>query len=273
MAFTENINGYLTRLAGNAILSSAEKASIKTSITTLKQRINSHFFGQVTDHFIFGSYSRGTILPRRIDEHSDVDYMIVFSDANYQPQTYLNKLRRFVELYYNRSEIVQSHPTIQLKLGHICFELVPATKEWFFNNLRIPAKASDYSNWVDTDPTGFNGTLVAKNQEHKQIIKPLVRVMKYWNARNAYPFESYELERFVVSQNFNDWSLFGSPSKSLKDCFYTCIENLSLGWSSPQWKRQRLEHVKKVIRSVEAYESAEETTQALNVIKHLLPMV
>jgi len=272
MAFAENINGYLTRLAGNAILNSAEKASIKTSISTLQQRIDSYFSNQLTEHFIFGSYSRGTILPRRIDEHSDIDYMIVFSDGSYQPQTYLDRLRRFVELYYKRSEIVQSHPTIQLKLGHICFELVPATEDWL-GHLKIPARAVDYINWVDTDPTGFNASLVAKNQEHSQIIKPLVRIMKYWNARNGYPFESYELEQFIVSQNFSDWGLLGIPSKSLKDCFYTCIENLSLGWSSPQWKRQRLEHVKKVIRSVEAYESTAETIQALNVIKHLLPMV
>jgi hypothetical protein len=65
-----------------------------------------------------------------MDEKSDIDYMVVFSDRDYQPQTYLDRLRRFTEYYYQKSEIKQSHPTIQLELNHIRFELVPAVKDW-----------------------------------------------------------------------------------------------------------------------------------------------
>jgi len=271
MAFIENVNGYLTRLAGKAVLSGTEKISIGLSVKTLKQRLNAHFAGELSDHLIFGSYSRGTILPRSMDERSDVDYMVIFSDGNYQPQTYLDKLRRFVETHYSRSEIVQSHPTIQLILGHIRFELVPATKDWF-DGLKIPAKASDYAKWVDTDPIGFNTTLISKNQEYAQLIKPLVRIVKYWNARSGYPFESYALEQQVVSQNYNSWNIFDTTPPSLKSCFYIFMDSLDTGYYIPQWKRQRIDHAKNIITSAKAYESSGSSLQAAHVIRQLLPM-
>src|SRR5690606_40140815 len=59
--------------------------------------------------------SRGTILPRSMDEQSDIDYMVVFSDGSATPQTYLNRLKTFVEKRYGSSEIYQSSPTIVLR--------------------------------------------------------------------------------------------------------------------------------------------------------------
>ncbi|MCP2775197.1 SMODS domain-containing nucleotidyltransferase, partial [Salmonella enterica] len=91
----------------------------------------------------------------------------------------LDRLRRFAELRYASSEVAQSHPTVALELNHIRFELVPALKSWF-SGLQIPAKGSDYQSWQDTDPNGFNEKLVNANQANANLIKPLVRIMKYW---------------------------------------------------------------------------------------------
>src|SRR5260370_9100413 len=49
----------------------------------------------IAQHFRFGSSTRGTILPRSMDEQSDIDYMVVFSDGSATPQTYLNRLKSF----------------------------------------------------------------------------------------------------------------------------------------------------------------------------------
>lgn len=54
--------------------------------------------GSLKQHFRFGSSTRGTILPRSMDEQSDIDYMIVFNENNATPQTYLNRLKTFVEI-------------------------------------------------------------------------------------------------------------------------------------------------------------------------------
>lgn len=119
---------YLTNTASNAELSSTEQSSISTSITTLQTRMALHFdSGVIKQHFRFGSSTRGTILPRSLDEKSDIDYLVVFNENNATPQTYLNRLKSFVEKRYGSSEIYQSSPTIVLELNHIKFDLVPAT--------------------------------------------------------------------------------------------------------------------------------------------------
>ncbi|WP_328516178.1 SMODS domain-containing nucleotidyltransferase [Ralstonia pseudosolanacearum] len=53
---------------------------------------------------------------RAMDDRSDIDYMVVFSDSGATPQTYLNRLKIFVEKRYGSSEIYQSSPTIVLEL-------------------------------------------------------------------------------------------------------------------------------------------------------------
>ncbi len=260
------VNSYLTNLAEQAIIRDSEKESIKRSIDTLKSRLNFYFNSEISEHFIFGSYSRGTILPRNMDDNSDIDYMVVFEDSSYKSQTYLDKLRRFVENSYSRSEIEQSNPTIVLSLNHIRFELVPAI--YLYPQLQIPAKASDYRDWIPTDPTGFNSKLTEKNKSHNNLIKPLVRLLKYWNVVNQRPFESYSLEQKVVDCYFNN--LY---SKQLKDYFYEFVEGMVVGYSDPQWKKEKVERAKRLVKEARSYEGQGLLTSAENTIKNLLPPV
>jgi hypothetical protein len=46
-----------------------------------------------------------------MDYHSDIDYMVVLKEDGSVPQTYLDRIKRFAERYYNRSEIKQSNPS------------------------------------------------------------------------------------------------------------------------------------------------------------------
>lgn len=126
------VNSYLAGLASSAIIRNEEQISIRRSIANLQTKLANEFHGELADHFIFGSYSRGTILPRFMDERSDIDYMVVFKDGSLRPQSYLSRLRRFVERNYTRSEIYQSNPTVVLALNHINFELVPAIDSWMW---------------------------------------------------------------------------------------------------------------------------------------------
>lgn len=100
-----SVNNYLTNLSSNLVLSSAENSSIRLSIETLSKRLDWHFNkGELHRHFQFGSNTRSTILPRRVDSKSDVDYMIVFKNLNnYKPATLLGHLRKFVLKYYSNS--------------------------------------------------------------------------------------------------------------------------------------------------------------------------
>lgn len=266
-----SINSYLVNLANAAITRDQEKLAIQRSINNLQVRLKNHFGMQMDSSIVFGSYSRGTILPRSMDEHSDVDYMVIFSDKGMRPQTYLDRLRRFAEQNYQRSDIEQSNPTIVLYLNHIRFELVPATTSW--NGLQIPARATDYNDWLDTNPTDFNSNLVKANQANGNLIKPLVRLVKYWNASSNYPFESYSLEKKVAEQNYG-FGFFGlQTSRRLDDYFFNSVESLEFGWSAPQWKKDAVSRLKALVSQAQTLERGGNVAQAEATIKKLLPPV
>lgn len=265
-----SINSYLTSVSSRAIISDAEKESIRTSINTLRYRLDYYFGSGIVNQSMFGSFTRGTILPRRIDTTSDVDYMVEFSDTTKQPQTYLDRLSRFANEKYSSSEISQSNPTIVLSLNHIRFDLVPAVKTGYYTQmLNIPAKATSYQNWIETDPTAFNDELLSKNGKHDYKIKPLIRLLKYWNSTHRLrPFESYELEQAVVRKSFV-CSYFGPPS--LTDYLFEFLEGMSVDYYSPQYKKDAIEKAKEIITAVKGYDSREMPINAMAQMKRLLP--
>ncbi len=192
-----SVNSYLQDLASELILSSSEKNHVSTSLDAIKSKINTYFGSDVTEKKVFGSYSRETILPRKADESSDIDLMVVFNNPySYKPQTFLNRLKNFAENYYSRSEIYQSSPTIVLELQHIKFELTPAYK--YYGTYYIPNGQSD---WMITDPDGFSATLVECNKNNGNKIKPVVRLLKHWNIQNnSRNIASFELEKTIANE-------------------------------------------------------------------------
>jgi predicted nucleotidyltransferase len=262
------VSSYLKKLSDGAIIRDTEKASIKRSIVMLKSRVEKYFGDSVREKLIFGSYTRNTILPRLMDEKSDIDYMVLFESDGVTPQSYLNRLKCFIENYYSTSEIKQDHPTIKLNLNHITFELVPAL-EGFWGGYKIPSKTDGIDDWISTSPNGFNTELTDKNTNHGYLIKPLTRLVKYWNAQNGYVFESYSLEQDIVNYSFNGTGFFSTPD--LKSYFYEFMLDLSLSWNAPQWKKDKLSRAKTILKNVKNYEWQDQPYNAENEIKKLLP--
>jgi len=217
-----SINNYLDSLSSILVLKNSEKESIKRSIATLRQRLNL-YFDNIEEMIEFGSFTRGTILPRKADPKSDIDFMIVFDNSNdYKPQTYLNQLKRFAEKYYSSSEIFQSSPTIVLSLNHIKFELVPAyTSGPLWKTYYIPAPRNTFYEWIETRPNEFNETLTRKNGQENNKVKPMVRLAKYWNATNGYVYSSFLLEKYIVEQGY------GYYCSSISDYFFEFVQRLS----------------------------------------------
>ncbi|MFH1985241.1 MAG: nucleotidyltransferase [Pseudomonadota bacterium] len=258
-----SVNSHLVNLASDLVLSEVEKSSISTSITTLSSRLSVYFGSGVTNHFQFGSSTRGTILPRKADKNSDIDYMVVFdtSDGQKKPQTYLDRLKRFAESKYSTSEISQSSPTIVLSLNHIKFELVPAIYNYGY---QIPSPASSWSDWTSTDPAGTNDALQSKNKSENYQVKPLVRLLKYWNARKGHPFRSFELEQYVVGKFF--WSC-----SALKDYFYDLWSGFSCTYDTAQYIKDMVASAKEHARKAKEYEDANMPVNAEFEIKKIVP--
>ncbi|HCE5838038.1 TPA: nucleotidyltransferase [Pseudomonas aeruginosa] len=254
-----SVLSYLERRASEAVLSDAEKRSINTSITTLRARLISYFGKNVSEQFQFGSSTRGTILPRKMDEGSDIDYMIVFSESGYTPQTYLDRVKRFAETYYSRSEIKQSSPTIVLELNHIKFDLVPALKSYYAYQI-----VGRNGEWLDTNPNDFNETLTAKNNQELFKIKPTIRLVKFWNARSGYVFDSYSLEKWIVGLSY--WGCINQAQY-----LFNVFDNLSPYSIDTQWRREKVERAKRIIATVRQYEQDGMPYSAEEEVKKLIP--
>ncbi len=254
-----SVNSYLAGRASDAVLTTSEQDSINRSIATLQTRLNSYFGTGLTSHFRFGSSTRGTILPRKMDSHSDIDYMIVFAEGGYTPQTYLNRLRKFVDTYYSSSDVKQSSPTIVLELNHIKFDLVPAlASAW--GGYQIP-KGGDA--WQITNPNDFNTSLTAKNTANHYLIKPTIRLMKYWNAKNSFVFDSYALEKWVVDQHY----FFISNQR---DYLLETFEKLTVP-TATQWGKERVERAKRIVAEVRRLERENMPYSAEAEVKNLIP--
>ncbi|TBD01829.1 nucleotidyltransferase [Rhizobium ruizarguesonis] len=241
-----SVNSYLASRASSAVLSEEERKSTNTSITTLGVRLDSWFQvdgDKLQSHFRFGSQTRGTILPRRDDQHSDVDYMVVFEKGGRKPQSYLDRLKKFVEGKYSTSEVYQSSPTIVLELNHIKFELVPAL-HYYGSTYQIPSGPSD---WQSTSPNDFNATLEEKNKNNGYLIKPTIRLAKIWNAANGYVFNSYLFEKWVCEQNY--WF-----ANNQRDCLFTVFDNLQ-ATDSAAWRNERITRAKRLVTEIRENES------------------
>lgn len=262
-----SVNGYLTTLSSNLVLSSSENSSIRTSISTLSSRLNSYFNnGELHKHFQFGSSTRGTILPRKADSNSDIDYMVVFKNPNnYKPETLLNYLRHFMKAKYSSSEIYKDSPTMVLELNHIKFELVPAIQD-IWGNLSIPSRTNYFSDWMSTDPTGFNDKITSVNVNNNFKIKPAIRLMKYWNTNKLNNhYSSYLLEGRVVDK-FNYLS-----RDSIKDYVFDSIDMLIYDFSDSQTFKNKLDRAKEIVRNTRDFERQGYPVSAKNEIKKLFP--
>lgn len=260
-----SVNTHLADLASNLVLSDSEKSSISASITTLESRLDAYFGSNITERFQFGSNTRGTILPRKADSNSDIDYMVVFdtSDGQKKPQAYLDRLKKFSETKYSTSEISQSNPTIVLSLNHTKFELVPALNNYGY---QIPSPASSQTEWIFTDPKAANQAIQDKNKAESYQIKPLVRLIKYWNATQGHPFTSFSIEQYIVGKYF--WSC-----TVLKDYFYNFWSDFSCSYDTAQYIKDKVERAKRYAAQAKQYEDNNMPFSAEDEIKKIVPIL
>lgn len=198
-----SVNSYLLHMQGELYVNGTEKEKIKKSINAISIRLNSYFGdGKKCEHRIikkeiFGSYDRDTMLSRKYDEKSDIDYMIVFEDAKqYNPQTCLNWLKGFAEHWYPNSIVKQSLPTIVIELENIKFELVPA-----YESFGMKYIALNDSSWQYTNPKELNDKMTNLNVKTEYAFKRNIRAIKYWNIRKNYrKYESFDLENYLTEK-------------------------------------------------------------------------
>ena len=176
-----NCDTYLKDFSSRLVLKDKEKEHVETSIKYIKSMLYRYFGSEIKDIKVFGSYSRRTVLPRNIDESSDIDIMVVFNNIDRKPQTYLNQLKVFAEYYYKNSIVRQSLPTVVIELNHIKFELVPGQKvfgwsQYFEDMYNIPGRNNE---WLNTDVKKFDALLRMANKNNNYKRHPVAGRMPF----------------------------------------------------------------------------------------------
>jgi predicted nucleotidyltransferase len=204
-----SFNNTLKDIAKNLIITKQEKETIKKRLKNFEEKLYNYFDEEIDNISVFGSFKRGTILPRRFDQNSDVDILIVFNQDKKEltPQTYINQLQKFASKEYPRTLVKKDYPCVILEMDKIKFDLVPCRISTPLINLfgsfkyQIPNRSD---NWINTYPDDFHDTLKDANTSYNSIVKPIIRLLKCWNAYNDYPFSSFELEQAIVDMDFSD---------------------------------------------------------------------
>jgi len=202
------LNNHLKRISAELFIKydAEERRKIDKSINHVFNKLEEYFTDQIDEVLVFGSYSRDTILPRKFDSNSDIDILIQFNTENYnklKPESYRSQLKKFASIHYPNSSVIKDHPSILVELNHIKFDFVPAIFDdgIFYDSIEIPDKDGS---WMETEPETFNKKLTKANTNYNSIVKPIVRLSKYWNATHGYPYYSFELETAIADMDFSD---------------------------------------------------------------------
>jgi predicted nucleotidyltransferase len=194
-----DINSYYLQLSKTLLFSSDKRERIDKSIEYFKEKIWGQFQDRLQEVVVFGSYSRDTIISN--DNEADVDIVIIYKTREVQPDTYLKQIKTFCEDTYRRSTIYQDHPTIVIDMEHIKFEIVPSIYV-SSGTVKIPAPKSKELKWVNTNPKDLLTKVQTKDRGNKNLILPVIRILKYWNTLNDRPFLSFQIERAIIDTTF-----------------------------------------------------------------------
>ncbi len=264
-----SIDNYLRTLSSNYYLknSSNETIKINASVNNLFNNLNKELGILIKRKFVFGSYDRDTILPRKFDAKSDVDIMIVFNHTDYErtPDTYRAWLKNFADKYYkNRygSDVVKSFPTVSIKLDHIHYDLVPAKEELNFlgSTISIPGNLG----WRTTDPNDIKQKLITANANYNQVVRPIIRLLKAWNCDNGYPFDSYILELLITGMNF-----YGD---NVQTGFFYAISQIGSSFGDTQFKINKINSLHYNVSQVKIALNAEDNIKAKQWLHKILPL-
>jgi predicted nucleotidyltransferase len=254
------VSTYLSELADGFVFSENQKNQIKTSVQTIKDRLEAYFsktIYSVKEIRIFGSYDRNTIINNK---DVDVDIMVLFENSQgYTPQTYLNKLKEFANNSYSQSINAQSNPAIKISLNHITFELVPAYQKYLQYGIKsyfIPKTSNNtfsFEAWEQTE-FDFNKKIKEACNNSKNIYR-LILLMKSWCSKNNY-ISSYKLEQFIVEQYYYNCN-------TLFDYISTFVDNTN-------WKvDNKLKVLKDYMDKAKEYKNNGDENNAIEELKKI----
>jgi hypothetical protein len=177
---------WLRNLIASVEPSVAQKAGASRSHNHLRELMDLGRFGSgIVDSYLSGSYARDTAIAP-ID---DVDIIFVIdprarADGMWSrptPDRVLETFAAAIRYRYPDSSVRTQRRSVCLQLNHLDIDVVPAIRHASIpEGIHIPD--SNSGNWIYSAPKKHTEIAVAVNQARDGRFKPLVKLLKFWNA-------------------------------------------------------------------------------------------
>lgn len=172
-------------------LTQAERAEASRQQNVVREAIR-HYLPDAQQDFLTGSYARHTAI-RPLD---DIDMFVVipaYPALSNRPEDAVERVRRALELRYPRHapKLQRRSVNIQFAESGIGYDVVPAVDagDGVFH---IPDRGR--GGWIRSAPKRHMDLATSANQRAGNKLKPLIKLIKYWNRTNHKPLRSFHLE-------------------------------------------------------------------------------
>ncbi|TMQ90358.1 nucleotidyltransferase [Actinomadura soli] len=216
-----------------------DNSSASRRQTKIRDQIEAAGTLTVIDTFLTGAYRRET----KTKPLRDVDIMIVIVDTSYlklHPREILLALRAILAPLYGEGRVTCDRFAVRVDFGVkvvdevsedgevISFDVVPAFEKG--DHYLIPDDVTGA--WIATNPKIHYDLAVAANKDFSEQWKPLVKMIKKWNAVAGQPVQpSFLIEVMALRLLTGPWT--GSHPQELRRFFATAAEHIADVWPDP----------------------------------------
>lgn len=139
---------------------------------------------------LMGSYARHT----QIRTERDIDLLVVLADDphwktyQYRSASLVRDLRKAIKKSYPKTKLSHDEIAVVMEMDVLNFDVVPAFAS--VDHFVVP---NGDGGWQVTNPLHHIALMQDRNKKDGRL-KPLVKLLKYWNKRNDSRFRSLHLE-------------------------------------------------------------------------------
>lgn len=202
-----SLQQYTKELAYSIVPQPLERATVENFLSEVEEKISDFFKFDIERTIPFGEFARETSLRHTIDKDSNVTLMLLFQNDIYIENFFAlkNKLIEFVISLFPQPEEISKQLKIQMKYGFV--QLVPAIVAEINSKSTLLVASASNESWIESNPLLFDQNINKKNEETSFILKPVIRLLKYWNLTHGRYFSTETIELFVSNRMTTSQSL------------------------------------------------------------------
>ncbi len=190
------VSSGFTALLSRLDLTSDQSTTAAARSKGLKDFIN-NTFTMAEQAFTIGSYRRGTLIrpERDIDLFAPLDYQTYKGRYDNASRAFLYFIRDKLNDGYSKTKTSSREVAVLLDFSVIRADVVPAFNRkgggYFIPNGK--------NGWQATNPPFHTRLINNRDNELENRLKPLIRLMKFWNISNGGHLRSFHVELMVWS--------------------------------------------------------------------------